>query len=324
MRGDTLIRLASKIVDGGLTDADAHELANSPQDMWPALLGIAGWIKNVNLANSVRLCAIVNAKSGLCDQDCAFCAQAFPDKTLAPVYPLVSHEQMLGFADEAERNRATAFSIVTSGSSVSGGDFDAILRMVEGLKGRFLSVCASLGCLERAQLEELKAAGLRRYHHNLEASPDFYPRICTTRPYEQNFETLTNAQEAGLEVCAGGIFGMGESWHDRVELLLELRRADVGSLSLNFLIPIDGTPLGHAGGVGPAEGLFCLALARLTHQEKHIIICGGREARLGELQAAALLCGASGIMIGDYLTQSGRPVELDLEMVENLDLAPES
>ncbi len=318
-----LVELVEKVAEGGLTGADARRLVELPQDAWSAVFGLAGWVKNANMSNSVRLCAIVNAKSGLCDQDCAFCAQAYSDRTSAPRYPLISMDKLMELAEQAERNRATTFSIVTSGRGTRGRDFERILDMVQRLQGRFTSICASLGCLERSQLEELKAAGLRRYHHNLEAGPSFYPKICTTRPYSSNFQTLVWAKEAGLEVCAGGIFGMGESWYDRVELLAELHRVGVDSISLNFLIPIAGTPLEWARSVSPKEGLFCIALARLMHPRRHIIVCGGREARLGELQAAALICGASGIMIGNYLTQPGRPVEQDLEMIEELSLTPE-
>ena len=323
VKSDGFVELIGRALEGDLTDGDVREIAGMPREWWTVVCGIAGRIKFSSLSNSVRLCAVVNARSGLCDQDCAFCAQAFADRTQAPVYPLISHERLMEFARDAEANGATAFCIVTSGKKVSGKDFERILEMVESLKGRFLSVCASLGCLERPQLEELKAAGLVRYHHNLETGPNFYPRICTTRPYDQNFETLEFAKEAGLEVCAGGIFGMGESWDDRIDMLLELKRAEIDSLPVNFLIPIEGTPLESEPSVEPLEGLFCLALARLVHRDIHIVVCGGREARLKELQAAALVSGASGIMVGNYLTQPGRPAELDLEMLEDLGMVPE-
>ena len=323
MRGTRIFELAKKALNEGLDSSDLYELASSPAQLWPIAMGIAGWIKNLRMGNSVWLCAIVNAKSGLCDQDCAFCAQAYANQTGSPVYPLISADKILELADEASHNRAAAFSIVTSGKTVSGRDFERILKMVGSLGGRFASICASLGCLEKSQLEELKAAGLRRYHHNLEASPSFYSKICATRPYEMNFRTLVWAKEAGLEACGGGIFGMGESWKDRVDLLMELKKADVDSLSLNFLIPIRGTPLETSKGVEPIEGLFCIALARLAHPKKHIIVCGGREDRLKDLQGAALISGASAMMIGNYLTQPGRDASLDLEMIADLGLVPE-
>lgn len=319
-----IFSLVESSLDNGIGLAELYELISLPAKRWHVVNGIAGWIKENTLRDSVRLCAIVNAKSGLCDQNCKFCAQAYAKSTDAPVYPLISKEKFSDLAERALEIRATALCIVTSGRSIGGRDFERMCKLVESVKGRFVSVCASLGCLERKQLEELKAAGLRRYHHNLETSPNFYPNICTTRPYRANFQTLIWAKEAGLEVCAGGIFGMGEVWKDRADLLMELKRADVDSLSLNFLIPVKGTPLESQKSVEPLEGLFCLALARLVHPKKHIIVCGGREAILKDLQAAALISGASGIIVGDYLTQKGRDAKLDLDMISSLGLVPEN
>lgn len=324
MKASSLFSLAEKALNDRISSTDLYELIHLPKEQWYLVNGIAGWVKNSTLRDSIRLCAIVNAKSGLCDQDCKFCAQAYAKRSRAPVYPLISSKKFLKFAKRAQKLKATAFCIVTSGKSISGKDFNRACRLVESVKGEFLSVCASLGCLERSQLEELKSAGLRRYHHNLETSPSFYSNICTTRPYRENFQTLIWAKEAGLEVCAGGIFGLGESWKDRVELLMELKRAEVDSLSLNFLIPIKGTPLESREKMKPLEGLFCLALARLVHPKKHIIVCGGREVVLRDLQSAALISGASGIIVGNYLTQPGRDAKLDLEMISDLGLVPEN
>lgn len=275
---------------------------------------------------SVNLCWIVNAKSGSCSQDCAFCSQSSGSTADIPRYPLLPVEEIVDAAHEAAAAGAVRFSIVTSGRAVrEGEDLDRILLAVRRICDETgLDLCASLGCVDRDALRALKHAGVTRYHHNVETCESFWPSICTTRPYSEQRRVIRDALDLGLEVCSGGIFGLGENLDQRIELLDEVRRLDVHSVAVNFFVPIPGAPLAHVNDLDPLSCLRVVVAARLMMPRRDIRVCGGREHNLRDLQPLLLTAGVSGLMVGGYLTTPGRPVEEDLQMIRDLGLIPDT
>jgi biotin synthase len=276
-------------------------------------------IRDHHHGQGIRLCAIVNAKSGRCAEDCAFCAQSAHHRTRIETYALMEPRQILHKAQEAEAMGAGRFSIVTSGKALTENELAKVVQALRLLKKETgLRLCASLGMLAEEDAHQLKEAGLNRYHHNLETAPSFFPQICTTHRYEEDLDTLRCAREAGLEVCSGGIFGLGESPAQRVELAYTLREMEVDSVALNFLNPIPGTPLEGTETLTPLEILQSVALFRFILPGKDIRICGGREVGLRDLHPLVIWAGANGIMIGNYLTTKGRDHQADLQMIGDL------
>jgi biotin synthase len=305
-----------------------HELALRMAELdsadTPLLFAITRRLRAAASGNKVYLCSIVNAKSGRCSEDCRFCAQSARYQTEAEDYPLLDADRMLEAAKEAKRNRAGEFSLVTSGKGIKDPDeVEVMERAVSGTRALGLHSCVSPGIVARDVLEQWKAAGLDRYHHNLETAPSFFKEVCTTHDIEEDIEAVKTAKEVGLEVCCGGIFGLGESWAQRVELAMLLRDLGVDSVPLNFLNPIPGTPMAEtAPGITPMEALKTIALFRLAMPKVRVVLCGGREVNLRDLQAFMFEAGANAILIGNYLTTTGRPAEDDLRMIGDLGLEP--
>ncbi len=269
----------------------------------------------------VFTCSIINAKSGLCKEDCAFCAQSVYHKTDIKIYPLMDEEEILERAKMMKEKGATRFSIVTSGYKLKDREISKVCKAVELIKKEVgIKVCASLGMLDRNTASKLKDSGLDKYHHNLETARSYFQKICTTHSYDEDIETVKMAKESGLEVCCGGIIGLGENWDQRLELAFTIRELDVDSIPLNFLIPIPGTRLKDMPLLDPLEAIRTIAIFRIINPEKDITICGGREVVLRDLQSWIFLAGANGIMIGDYLTTKGRNIEDDIRMIEDLGL----
>ena len=305
---------------GGVSITLAHALMGIGEDLLPLLFFGACQIREHYLGRWVRLCAIVNAKSGRCAEDCAFCAQSAHHRTAVEAYPLMDPQEILQRAREAKAMGAGRFAIVTSGKALSEKELVKVCQAFGLIKEAGLIPCASLGMLTKEAALRLKEAGLNRFHHNLETAPTFFPSICTTHAYEEDLDTLGVAKEAGLQVCSGGIFGLGESPQQRLELAYTLREQGVDSVALNFLDPIPGTPLEHAQPLSPLEILRFVALYRYILPDKDIRICGGREYGLRDLHPLVLWAGASGIMVGNYLTTKGRDFQADLEMIRDLGL----
>ena len=307
--------------NGGITPTSAHDLLGIQDDLIPLLLHGASRIRDHYNGQGIKLCAIVNAKSGRCPEDCAFCAQSAHHKTQIEAYPLMEPQQILRAAQEAEAMGARRFSIVTSGKTLTEKELEKVahaLRLIKAETG--LALCASVGMIAQHTAHQLKDAGLSRYHHNLETAPSFFPHICTTHHYEEDLDTLQSAKAAGLEVCSGGIFGLGESPEQRGELAFTLRAMEVDSAALNFFNPIPGTPLERTQSVTPLEILKSVALFRFILPDKDIRICGGREFGLRDLHPLVFWAGANGIMIGNYLTTRGRDYQADLQMIHDLTL----
>lgn len=299
--------------------AEATELMTCEGAEFYALLARAGAARERHKGRKVVLCGILNAKSGQCSEDCSFCAQSAHFGTDAPVHPLVSVDRMVERSREVAAMGAREFSIVTSGNAVrDDAEIDTICEALERLRreGRVLR-CASLGNLSDGHLERLRNAGLTHYHHNLETARSFFPEVCTTHDYEEDVDTVRRARALGLKVCCGGIFGLGETPEQRVELGLTLRDLDVDSIPVNLLNPIPGTPLEGRRDLSPADCLRIIAVYRLLMPAKNLYVCGGREVNLGELQSWIFMAGANGMMVGNYLTTSGRDHQLDRAMIED-------
>jgi len=291
------------------------------QDLW-LWLKEASRVREARFGRRVSLCVIINAKSGLCSEDCAFCSQAATSRAEIAKYPLLPWEKLLEAARAAQAQGAARFSIVTSGKGItSAREKSDILRAVAAIRERVpVRVCASLGVADRGFLQELKDAGLYRFHHNLETAASFYPQICSTHRYEERLATVAAAQEAGLEVCVGGIFGLGETLAQRYEMAQTLKTLQVDAIPLNFLHPLPGTRLADRPLLKPLEALKIIIAFRLSLPDKTIIICGGRQPTLRSLAPLIFAAGANALMTGDYLTTKGRLPEEDRQMLEDLGL----
>jgi biotin synthase len=283
----------------------------------------------ITLANTTRkdfvgpqldLCNILNAKSGLCSEDCKFCAQSARHKTGIQIYPLKSKNEMVGAAREAKNIGAKRFGIVTSGNRLNEKEFAVIIETIKQIKTEVgIKVCASLGALNKEQLARLKNAGLSRYHHNIETSARFYPEIVSTHKFEERVGTIKAAKQVGLEVCSGGIIGMGESWQDRIDMATILKELDVDSVPINLLMPIKGTALESAESISCSEAIRTICIFRIILKDKTIKIAAGREAILSDFQALAFMAGANGMLIGGYLTIKGRGVERDHQLIKEVE-----
>ena len=274
--------------------------------------------------DDVKICSIVNAKSGRCVEDCSFCAQSSSFQTDAPETELMSVEEMVAAAKEAEAFGANEFSIVASGTKMDDRkELDKVIAAVRRIKAETkLETCCSLGLMELDDLKELKAAGLDRCHHNLETAASFFNNIVTTHTYEDEVKAVQNAKEAGLQVCVGGIFGMGETFAQRVELAFSIRDLGTQSLPINFLKPIDGTGLDHLETIEYYDALKTIALLRLVLPKIDLFVCGGREEVMTDKQEQLFSAGANGILGGNYLTTKGQDPKRDIEMIKSLGLRP--
>lgn len=306
-----------------LKEAEGLELMLLPASYLPDLLAAAFHIREAYKGKEVKLCAIVNAKSGRCGENCAFCAQSVHYPTQIQSYDLLPAEELAARADIAADKGARMFGIVTSGTNIeSQQEWDEIIRAVKMIaaQGR-IKPCASLGLLSLPQAVGLKEAGLYRYHHNLETATSFFPQICTTHDYAEDIATVKNAKKAGLAVCCGGIFGLGETSGQRVELAFTLRELEVDSVPLNFLNPIPGTPLGNRPIISPMEALKVAAVYRFLLPRQDLKLCGGKEPAFRQLLPLAMWA-ANSLMIGNYLTTVGREPHLDIEMIHDLGFEP--
>ncbi len=269
----------------------------------------------------VGLCAIINAKSGACSEDCAFCAQSSHFEGEAPTYPLTPLARTRQACQTAQQAGASRFGIVASGA---GPDDKAVVEIAaqarEILSGGGISICVSLGGITAEQMGILKDAGIMRIHCNIETSERFFSQICTTHSWRDKIETIRTAKKAGMEVCSGGLFGLGENWQDRLDMAIALREEGVDSVPLNFLMPRPGTPLEGRTPLEPREALRIIALFRYVLPDSDIRVCGGREATLRSLQSWMFYAGANGAMTGDYLTATGTSADYDRQMIKDLGL----
>lgn len=302
----------------GCTPAQARALLDQPLE---ALKQGATQIREAFFDHEIDLCVIVNARSGACRENCRFCAQSAHYATETERYPLQDPDALLDDAKRIADSGARTYGIVTSGPTVQAAELESICAAIRRIPDEtpFLP-CASLGALKPEQFRALKDAGLTRFHHNLETSEAFYPTICTTHTWAGRVETVRAAQAAGLEVCCGGLFGLGETWEDRIDLACTLRALNIQSVPVNYLNPVPGTPLEGRGCLSAEEGLRILAVYRHLLPRATIRVCGGRPAVLGDRQEEMFAAGANALMTGDYLTTSGISPATDRAMITRLGL----
>jgi len=287
------------------------------------LVAAANEIREHFKGKRINLCGIVNAKSGLCGENCRFCAQSAHYCTDAPEYPFVGKDFILYKAKQAKDDGAHMFGIITSGTRVvDEKEWAEIYEAIKGISSLGLKPCVSLGMLDRERASALKDAGLYRYHHNLETARSFFDNICTSHEYQEDIDTVLIAREAGLSTCSGGIIGMGETMEQRIEFALTLKELDVDSVPFNILNPRPGTPLASVPRVDPMELLTTIAVFRFILPDKDIKLCGGKEYNLRQLLPLGIVAGCNSLMTGDYLTTTGRDPALDIEMIRDLGLEP--
>jgi len=284
------------------------------------LISKANSIREEFVGSRLELCSIMNAKSGQCAQDCKFCAQSSRHKTGIKSYRLKSKREMLEAARRAKDIGAERFDIVTSGDRLSGGELKLIAEAISEISNKVgIKICASLGSMDQESLRLLKAAGLGRYHHNIETSRNYFPEIVSTHTFQSRVNTIRAAKAAGLEVCSGGIIGMGETLNDRIEMAMVLEGLDVDSVPINILVPIKGTSLENQNQLSAQEAIRTIALFRIILKDKIIKVAAGRESVLKDLQGLAFISGANGMLIGGYLTIKGRGIEEDKLLIREIE-----
>ncbi len=283
------------------------------------LLNSANAVRKKYIGTTLELCSILNAKSGLCSEDCKFCAQSAKNCSDISVYPLKEKTQIVEAAREAKAIGADKYGIVTSGNRLTGKELNLVAEVIAQIKDEIgIVVCASLGALEKSQLKLLADAGLCRYHHNIETSRRFYPQIVSTHSFDERINTIKAAREAGLQVCSGGIIGTGETWQDRIDMANTLKQLGVDSVPINILVPIKGTALESAESLSAEDAIKTICIFRIILKDKIIKIAAGRETALKDSQITAFAAGANGMLIGGYLTIKGAGLEADYALIEQI------
>ena len=312
-------QLADRVLAGdAISVDDALGVLECPDDELLDLLAAVYRVRRRWFGNQVQLYFLMNAKSGLCPEDCGYCSQSKVSAADIPRYNLLSRDKLLDGARVAAERQARTYCIVISARGPNEREMAAVTAIVPEIKRRYnLKICACLGLLTPQQAVELKACGVDRVNHNLNTGEDYYDAICTTHTFQNRLETLYAVRDAGLEMCSGGIIGMGERRRDIVEMAVALRELGVQSIPVNFLIPIEGTPLGGRSDLNPRYCLKVLAMFRLVNPDRELRIAGGRELHLGSLQALGLYA-ANSIFVGDYLTTKGQTPEADYQMIRDL------
>ncbi len=301
-----------------LTRDEVRSVAALPFDELPDLIALAHKVRLTYCGADVELESLINAKSGACPEDCAFCSQSVKFDTGVDVYAYLDVDEVVEAARATRAAGATQFCIVVAVRGPSERLLNKVIETVDAVHAETgLEVACSLGLLTRPQAERLAAAGVRRYNHNLEAPREVFPSICTTHTYDDRVETAKLAIDAGMELCCGGILGMGETLDQRIDFAFELAELEPCEVPINFLLP-SGTPLGEQRKITPREALQAIALFRLVLPSAWLRLAGGREYVLGELQGMGLLAGANALIVGNYLTTGGRAPEEDHALLEAL------
>jgi biotin synthase len=319
--------LGQRVLGGGeITPEEGRWLFDleSRQDIFD-LLGWANRIREHFKGNKIHLCSIVNIKAGGCSEDCRFCAQSASYETNSPRHGLIEREEVLTAAKEANANGVAALGLVAAWRGLEEGPaLDQLCeRLAELKQSGQTRPDASLGIIKNQKVaDRLRQSGLECYNHNLETSRRFFPQICTTHTYEERVQTIQHLKQAGIKICSGGILGMGETRADRCELAFALRELGAHIVPMNFLNPIAGTPFGKREPLAPLEILKSIACFRFILPRQEITVAGGRTVNLRDLQSLIFMAGASGLMVGNYLTTLNQPVEKDLQMIKDLGLDP--
>ena len=311
--------LADRVLDGyQLTSEEAVAILQSPDEELLDLLAAAYRVRRRYFGQTVQLYFLMNAKSGLCPEDCSYCSQSKVSDAEIPRYNLLNREKLMAGAAAAAERQAKTYCIVISARGPSEREIKAIETIVPEIKDKYgLQICACLGLLTPDQADRLAACGVNKVNHNLNTSAERYSDICTTHTYQDRIDTLQAVRNAGIELCSGCIVGMGESHGDLVEIAFSLRELQVESIPINFLHPIDGTPLAGKSELTPRDCLRALCLFRLTNPRCEIRIAGGRELQLRTLQPLGLYP-ANSVFVSDYLTTKGQTPQEDYQMIADL------
>ena len=311
--------MASRVLSGGAIDRDdARAILESSDVELLDVLAAAWRVRHHSFGNTVQLFFLMNAKSGLCPEDCGYCSQSKVSEAEIPRYNLLSAPKLMEAAKLAAERQSKTFCIVISARGPTQREIDFVCQITPQIKQAYgLNICACLGLLTADQARQLAAAGVDKVNHNLNTGEKYYGEVCTTHTYADRVATLAACRAAGLQLCSGGIMGMGERHDDLIDMAFELRALEVESIPLNFLNAIDGTPLEGVDKVTPRDCLRGLAMMRLVNPSAEIRIAGGRELHLGSLQALGLYA-ANSMFVGDYLTTKGQLPEADYRMIEDL------
>ena len=297
---------------------EARAVLQTPDDRLLELLNAAYAVRHKFFGRKVRLQMLQNAKSGACQEDCGYCSQSADSTADIKKYGLLKKSQMVEAARRASESKAIRYCIVISGRGPLDREISEISEAVREIKGSVpVQVCCSLGLLTKDDARRLKEAGVDRINHNLNASERFHPQMVTTHSYQDRLATISNARAAGLEICSGGIAGMGETDEDVIDLALSLREVRPDSIPMNFLHPADGTPMRDQKNLTPQRCLKILCLFRFLHPRTELRVAGGREFNLRSLQALALYP-ADSLFVGGYLTTPGMPADEAWQMIEDL------
>lgn len=309
--------LKEKVLNGGqISREEAMFLARytPKQELYEA----AGEIRNRKMGKRFDTCSIVNARSGRCSEDCKWCAQSARFKTRIEEYELMDEKTCMELARLNAEYKVDKFSFVTSGKALSNRNIDILCSYARKIRRETgINLCASMGLLNREQLDKLMDAGITRYHCNLESSADFFPSLCSTHSMTDKLETIRAAREAGMEVCSGGIIGMGESMEDRISLAFMLNDLKIKSIPVNILNPIPGTPLEGTPSLSDEDILTTVALFRFINPEAWLRFAGGR-LLIAHIEAAAIKAGINAAIVGDLLTTIGSKVKEDIQKVQEL------
>lgn len=312
-------QLAIDVIGGRqLTADEALMLLRTPNEDLLALLDAAFLVRREYFGLSVQLYFLMNAKSGLCPEDCNYCSQSKVSSAPVPKYNILQRDKLLAAAELAARRQAKTYCLVISARGPNEREMKAVEEIVPEIKAKYgLDICACLGLLTAEQARRLKACGVDRVNHNLNTSEEYYAKICSTHTHADRVQTLHHVRDAGLELCSGGIVGMGETQADVVSMAMQLRELRTESIPVNFLNSIDGTPLQKTSDLTPQDCLRTLAMFRLVNPTSELRISGGRELHLRTLQPLGLYP-ANSVFVGDYLTTEGQPPEEDYRMIRDL------
>jgi biotin synthase len=313
------LALADRVLEGReITDEEAEAILDCPDEELLLLLQGAYKIRRTYYGNKVKLNMIINAKSGLCPENCGYCSQSSISTAPVKTYKMVDKETLIRGAEEAHRMQVGTYCIVASGRGPSEKEIDTVVAAVQEIKERFgLKICACLGILTPEQANRLKEAGVDRYNHNINTSKEHHPNITTSHTYDDRVRTVETVKQAGISPCSGVIIGMKETKQDVINMARSLKLLDADSIPVNFLHAIDGTPLAGTNELNPRYCLKVLALFRYINPTKEIRISGGREVNLRSLQPLGLYA-ANSIFVGDYLTTEGQEKSEDFKMLEDM------
>lgn len=311
--------LAQQVLEGTpLDQQQAMQILTCPDDELLDLMSASFQIRKQHFGKTVQLYFLMNAKSGLCPEDCSYCSQSKDSTAEIPKYNILSKDKLLDGAKIAAQRNAKTYCIVISARAPSERELTAVETIVPQIKEQYdLKICACLGLLSDDQAQRLCDAGVDRVNHNLNTSESNYENICTTHSYQDRLDTLHAVRRAGMEVCSGGIIGMGEQNQDVIDMAFALRDLQADSIPLNFLNSIEGTRLENINTLTPQYCLKALAMYRFANPTTELRIAGGRELHLGSLQPLGLYA-ANSIFVGDYLTTEGQAPDADYQMIKDL------